>query len=324
MFKRLCAALALAAASLAPGAFAQGAPKFPERPVTLIVGYPPGGASDTLARLVGRKMEERLGQPVVIDNRPGASGVIAAQQMLNQPADGHTLLLVINSFTINSSVIAKLPYDPAKDFAPVGTFASIAFLLAVNSGVKAGNLDEFIALARRTQGGLSYGTVGSAGIGRLIGEQFGDQTGTTTRYIPYKGSAPLLTDLLGGTIDYVIDTTDVYLDHIAAGKVRPIAISGAARQPALPNVPTFAEAGLPQFNPRMWFGLLTRAGTPENAIQTLSSALREAMSAPEIRKALAAKTFEPYVTTPSEFGKLLTEETARNADLVKRANIKAE
>jgi tripartite-type tricarboxylate transporter receptor subunit TctC len=269
-------------------------------------------------------MGELMGQPVVIDNRPGASGVIAAQQLLHLPADGYALLLVVNTHTINSSVMSRLPYDAAKDFAPIGTFASSRFLLAVNPGIQARNLDEFIALARKTPGGLSYGTIGSAGMGRVVGETFGEQSETVIRHVPYRGSAPLLTDLLGGAVDYVIDTPNVYLNYIANGQVRPIAISGAARHPALPNVPTFAEAGLKQFDPRMWFGLLARAGVPPSVVNTLSAKLREAVNSADVQKALADQTFEPFFTTPAEFNQLLAGETARWAEVVRRVNIKVD
>ena len=324
MFKHLYVLLASIVACLGMScANAQTSPKFPDRPITLLVPYAPGGAGDTLGRLIGKKMGDLMGQPVIIDNRPGASGVIASQQLLHMPADGYTLMLVVNTHTINSSVMSKLPYE-AKDFAPIGTFASSRFLLAVNPNVKAHNLQEFIALARQSKGGLSYGTIGSAGIGRVVGETFGAQSGTTIRYVPYRGSAPLLTDVLSGTVDYVIDTPNVYLNYIATGQVRPIAISGDKRHPALPNVPTFAEAGLKEFNPKMWFGILTRTGVPESTIDTLSAKLREALNSEEIQKALADQTFEPFFTTPSEFNQLLSEETARWAEVVRRANIKVD
>jgi tripartite-type tricarboxylate transporter receptor subunit TctC len=240
------------------------------------------------------------------------------------PADGHTLLLVVNTHAINSILITKLPYDPAKDFAPVGTFASTPFLLAVNPAVQASNLAEFTALARRTREGLAYGTIGTAGIGRLAGEMYAQASGATIRVIPYKGSAPLLTDFLSGEVNFVIDTPNVYLPHIPSGKVRPIAVSSSRRLATLPNVPTFAEAGLPHFDLRMWFGVLAPAGTPAPVIERLSAEIRHAAAQNDVKDKLAAQAFEPFFTSPAEFASLLASDTERFRRVVQSAGIKPE
>jgi tripartite-type tricarboxylate transporter receptor subunit TctC len=325
MIRRLRQALALTALSIGLStAFAQSAPKYPDRPITLLVPYAPGGAADTMARLAAKHIGEKLGQQVVVENKPGASGVIASQQLLRLPADGYTTMLVVNTHAINSAVLPKLPYDAAKDFAPIGTFARSRFLLATHPNVQGTTYAEFVATAKKAPGGLAYGTIGSAGFGRLVGETFGVETGVPIRHIPYKGSAPMLTDFISGQVDYIIDTANVYLQHIETGKVRPLAISGDSRHPALPNVPTFKEVGLPQFDPNMWFALLARTGTPTQAINTLSAELRRIAENPEVRQSLSSQAIEPYFTTPAQFGKLLSDETDHYAKIVRRVNIKSE
>ena len=325
MNRRRLQALALGTLVLGlNSSFAQTAPTYPERPITMLVPYSPGGAGDTMARLAAKHIGDRLNQQVVVDNRPGASGVIAAQQLLRMQDDGYTLLLVVNTHAINSAVLPKLPYDPAKDFAPIGTFVRSRFMLATHPKVPANNFAEFVAVARKTPGALAYGTIGSAGFGRLAGETFGVEAGVPIRHIPYKGSAPMLNDLLGGELDYTIDTANVYLQHIEAGKIRPLAISGSTRHPSLPQVPTFAEAGLPRFDPNMWFGLLAKAGTPAAVIQTLSAELRRLAETPEVRESLGKQVLEPFFTTPEQFDQLLADETAHYARIVQRVNLKSE
>lgn len=297
---------------------------YPNKPIRFIVPYPPGGATDTVARLVGQKLAESLGQQVIVDNRPGASGVIGLGALAKSPADGYTVGLAINTFAINPSIMAKLPFDTVKDFTPVATFATADFLLAVNPKLAATDLPSFIALAKTRAGGLNYGMVGSAGIGRINGELFSMNTGLQFTQIPFKGSAQMLTSLMSGDIDFVIDTANVYLQHIAAGKVRPIAVPGNTRLVGLPDVPTFAEGGMPQFDVRMWFGVLAPAGVPPAVVEKLSTEFARVVALPEVREKLAQQELRPFVSDSAQFSAFLKAETMRYAKVVKSANIKEE
>jgi len=303
-------------------ALAQAA--YPSKPIRFIVPYPPGGANDTLARLVAQKMTEGLGQQVIVDNRPGASGVIGLDAVAKAPADGHTLGLAINTFVINASIMSKLPYDTDKDFTPVASLASSAFLMAVNSKVPVNDLKGFVALARQKPGSLNYGTVGSAGIGRLVGEMFSMNADVQVTQIPFKGSAQLLTSLVSGDVDFVIDTANVYLPHIAEGKVRPIAVPGDARLVGLPDVPTFAELGMPKFDVRMWFGALAPAGVSPEIVKKLSAELARVMALPDVQTRLAQMEIRPFVQDSAQFGAFLKAEMAKYAEIIKTANIKPE
>lgn len=314
---RLAVALSMMAGTAA--AIAQQA--YPTKPIRFVVPYPPGGATDGVARLLGQKLTEALNQQVVIDNRPGASGVIGADAVAKAPADGHSILLVINTHVINPSIMAKLPYA-AGDFAPVATFASSEFLLAVNPSVPVNTLAEFSSLAKSKPGVLNYGTVGSAGIGRLAGEQLSEKAAIEIKHIPYKGSAPLLTDLLSGAVNFVVDTPNVYLQQIKAGKVKPIAVTGKKRLALLPAVPTFGEAGLPDYDLRMWFGVLAPAATPPDIVAKLAAEIAKIAAMPDVREKLAVQEFQPFYQSSAQFAELLKTEAATYARIVKSANVK--
>ncbi len=314
-------AAALSAVCTVP-ALAQAS--YPDKPIRLVVPYPPGGATDRVARLVSEKMAERFGQQVVVDNRPGASGVIGLDAVAKAPPDGYTLGLAINTHAINGNIMAKLPYDTAADFTPVATLATVEFLLAVHPGLDAKDLPSLLALGKSRAGGLNYGTVGSAGIGRIAGELFSAEAGVPMTHIPFRGSAPLVTSLLGGEVDLVIDTVNVYLPHIAAGKVRPIAVTGTTRLDALPNVPTFAQSGLPQFDVRMWFGILAPAGVPPAIVEKLAAEYARILAMPEVKQQMAAQELRPFVSSPAQFDAFLKAETEKYAKVIKAANIKAD
>lgn len=294
----------------------------PRGPVRFIVPYPPGGATDVLARALGMRLSENLGQAVVIENRPGASGIVGAEALSKSAADGSTLMLAINTHVINPSIMAKLPYDPQKDFAPVASFAASEFLLAVNDTVPVDTAQAFFAHARRQPGALNYGTVGSAGIGRLAGELLAEAAGLDVQYVPYKGSGPLLTDFLGGQVNFVCDTPNVYLQQIKAGKVKPLAVTGKARLAALPQVPTFAEVGLPGFDLRMWFGVFAPGGTPVPLVERWASEVERATQSPDVLAKLAAQAFSPFVQKTGAFTNFLQVEGARYARIVKAKGIK--
>lgn len=312
---------AFTAFALAP-ATAQQATTFPSRPVRFIVPYPPGGATDTVARLVATKLAEGWGQQVVVDNRPGASGVIGASAVAKSPADGYTIGLVINTHVINAHILSKLPYDPAKDLAPVAAMASSPFLLVTNSQMRATNLKEFLAVASKRP--LSAGMVGSAGIGRVVAEQLAESAGVKFQNIAYKGSGPMLTDLLGGQFDFTIDTANVYLAHVRSAKVRALAVTGEKRLKSLPDVPTFAEAGLPAYEARMWFGVVAPAGTPTDVIGKLSADIGKAVVQPDVVAKLAALEFSPFPLDAAQFAALMKSDSAKYGKVIKSANITAE
>ena len=321
--RRTLAGLAALGTGISPvGALASG--DLPRGTVRLIVPYPPGGATDALGRALGSRLSENLGQTVVIDNRPGASGIVGAEALSKSAADGSTLMLGINTHVINPHIVSRLPYDAQKDFAPVASFASTEFLLAVNDTVPVDTAQAFFAHARRHAGGLNYGTVGSAGIGRLAGELLAEAAGIEVQHVPYKGSAPLLTDFLGGQVNFVCDTPGVYLQQIKAGKVRPLAVTGKSRLAALPQVPTFSEVGLPGFDLRMWFGIFAPGATPQALVERWSAEVERAAQAPDVLARLSAQAFAPFVLRTGAFSSFLQAESARYARIVKAKGIKAD
>lgn len=303
---------------------ASASTELPRGAVRFIVPYPPGGATDTLARALGTRMAETLGQPVVIDNRPGASGIVGAEALSKSAPDGSTLMLGINTHVINTHIVPRLPYDPQKDFAPVASFASTEFLLAVNDTVPVDTAQAFFAHARRHAGALNYGTVGSAGIGRLAGELLAEAAGIEVQHVPYKGSGPLLADFLGGQVHFVCDTPGVYLQQIKAGKVKPLAVTGRSRLAALPQVPTFAEVGLPGFDLRMWFGVFAPGATPPALVERWAAEVERAAQAPDVVAKLSAQAFAPFVLKTAAFSSFLQAESARYARIVKAKGIKAD
>jgi tripartite-type tricarboxylate transporter receptor subunit TctC len=327
MKKTSLASLILGVAALALTTFAAPAAaqkNYPNKPIRVIVPYPPGGASDVLARLVGRKLSDSWGQPVVVENRPGATGTIGADALVRAPADGYTLLLVNNTHAINGHIYPKLPYDTLRDFAPVATFASVPFIMVANPSLPASDLRALVADAKARPGQLNLGIVANAGLGRISSEIFADQAGIQFQKVPYGGSVPLMADLLGGQVDFALDTTNVYVNHIKNGKVKPLAISAARRSDILPGVPTFAEAGLPDFDARMWLGFVARSGTPPEVIAKLSAEIGKVAEMPDVLQTLAAQGFASFPSSPVAFADLLARDSARYARVIKAANIVAE
>lgn len=306
---------------LAP-ALAQPAGNFPNRPVRFIVPYPPGGATDAVARLVATKLAESWGQQVVVDNRAGGSGVIGVTALTKAPADGYTISLVINTHVINSHLIAKLPYDAAKDITPVATMASSPFLLVTHGQQGAATLKDLVALGRGRP--LMAGMVGNAGLGRVVAEQLAESTGIKIQSVPYKGSGPMLTDLLGGQFDFTIDTANVYLAQVQSAKVRALAVSGDKRLKSLPDVPTFAEAGLPNYDARMWFGVIAPAGTPSDVVAKLSSDIGKVVVQPDVLAKLGALEFSPLPLNAAQFSDLLKADALKYGKIIKSANIVAD
>lgn len=310
--------VALAAAITVSGAMAQ---TWPSRPITLIVPFPAGGTTDVLARALGERLQQSLGQPVVIESKPGAGATIGADFVAKARPDGYTLLVGAVHHTIATSVYKKLPYDFQKDFVPLTTIAMVPNVLVVNATTPAKNVNELVALLKADPAKANYGSNGNGTAQHLIGTQFQNNTGAKLTHIAYKGSGPLATDLLGGQILMTFDTITPVLPHIKAGKQRPLAVTTSTRSPALPDVPTLDEAGLKGFNIGTWFGVLAPAGTPKDIQARLSSEMVKIIKSPEFRQRMADIGADPIGDTPEQMAQTIKAETEKFARLVKDANV---
>jgi tripartite-type tricarboxylate transporter receptor subunit TctC len=297
---------------------------FPSKPLHIVVPFPPGGTADVLARLVGQKMSEALGQQVLIENRPGAGTVIGTELVARAPADGHTLLLMANSFTINPSVHAKLPYDPLKDFAPVTMLVSSPQVLVVSNALQVKSLAEFIALVRSRPGQLSLATVGPATTQHIASEMLKGLMKLDMIYAPYPGGAPAVTALVGGHVNAVLANYSEVAQQVLSGKIRAIAVTSRERMDSLKDVPTIAESGYPDFEAAAWFGLVATGGSPPAAIARLNAEANKALKAPDVREKLIAQAMYPVGTTPEQFGAHIRSEMAKYAKVIKEAGIKVD
>ncbi len=319
MVPRIFCALFCLAASVA---FAQG---YPSKPVRMVVPFPPGGTTDILARAVGQKLSEAWGQQVVIDNRPGAGGNIGTDIVAKAPADGYTLLMgTVGTHAINASLYAKLPFDPIKDFAPVALVASVPNVLVVNATIPATSVKELIALAKSKPGQLNFASSGNGTSIHLSGELFKSMTGTSILHIPYKGSSPALTDLIGGQTNMMFDNLPSSMGHIKSGKLRALAVTSAKRSPALPDVPTIAEAGVAGYEASSWFGVLAPAGTPKEIVAKINADIVKALGVPEIKERLSSQGAEPVGNTPEQFAAYIGTELVKWAKVVKDSGAKIE
>lgn len=294
---------------------------WPAKPVTLIVPFPPGGTTDVLARALGEKLAQSLGQPVIVENKPGAGATLGADVVAKSKPDGYTLLMGAVHHTIATSVYKKLPYRFEQDFAPVTTVALVPNVLVVNETVKATDVKGLVALAKAQPGKLAYGSNGNGTAQHLIGTQFAAQTGTELLHVPYKGSGPLTTDLIGGQITMSFDTITPVLPHIKAGKLRALAVTTAKRSSALPDVPTLEEQGLKGFDLGTWFGVLAPAATPKDIVARLNSEMTKIIASPDFRKRMAEIGAEPIGDTTTQMAQLIRSDTDRYAKLVKSANV---
>jgi len=298
---------------------------FPDKPLRLIVPFPAGGAADLMARSMAQRLGTELGQPIVIDNRAGAGGQTAAEAAAKSPPDGHTLFFAtMGTQAINPALYRKLRYDPLKDFAPISLTHITPRVLVVGPSLPAKDIAELIALAKRKPGALTYGSAGNGSSSHLSGALFETLAGVDMMHVPYKGSAPLLTDILAGRVDMTFDSYTVYETHIQAGKVRPLGVTSKLRMKALAQVPTIAEAGLTGYDVSNWLGVLAPAGTPKEVIATLHAALGRAMANAELRQQLQALGIEPTFGTPEEFAALMRTELTRWAEIVKKSGATAD
>ncbi len=309
----------------ASGAIAQTAtPGWPAKTISLVVPFPSGGTTDVLARAVGQELSKVLGQPVIVESKPGAGATLGADFVTKAKPDGYTLLMGAVHHTIATSVYKKLPYDFQKDLAPVTTVALVPNVLVVNPNVPAKNVKELLALAKADPDKLTYGSNGNGTGQHLIGSQFESMGGVKILHVPYKGSGPLTTDLLGGQITMSFDTITPVLQQIKAGKLRALAVTTGKRSPALPDVPTLDEAGLKGFNLGTWFGVLAPAATPKDIVTRLNAEIVKIVNAPDFRKKMEEIGAEPIGDTPQQMAKQIKDDTERFAKLVKEANVTIE
>ncbi|MDD0813345.1 tripartite tricarboxylate transporter substrate binding protein [Curvibacter sp. HBC28] len=308
----------LALAGLAQAASAQS---WPAKPVTLVVPFPPGGTTDVLARALGSALSKNLGQSVIVDNRPGAGATIGADAVAKAKPDGYTLLMGAVHHTIASSVYKKLPYDFQRDLAPITTVAVVPNVLVVQASTPANNVAELVTLLKAQPDKATFGSNGNGTAQHLIGAQFQAQTGVVLTHIPYKGSGPMATDLLGGQILLSFDTITPVLQHIRSNKLRALAVTTSTRSPALPEVPTLEEAGLKGFNIGTWFGVLAPVATPRDIVVRLNTEMVKVIQSPEFVKRMEEIGAQPVGNRPEEMARQIKSETDKFADLVKSAKV---
>lgn len=298
---------------------------WPARPVRIVVGYPPGGSTDVAGRLLADQLSRRLGQQVVVENRAGAGGTVGASSVVRSEPDGYTLLLAASpEVSIAPITMKAMPYDPVRDLQPITLVGQVPFFLVVNPSVPAQTLQEFIAYAKANPGKPNYSSFGKNTSNHLAGELFKSLTGIHTVHIPYKGSGPSITDLIGGQVHYTFDTPPAVVEHVKAGKLRALAVATRERLPSLPHVPTFAEAGLPAFNGGTWFGLFAPARTPQAVIDRVNAETVAVLRSPELAGAFAAKGIVAAPQSPQEFGRFVQGEVGKWKNLAAKVGIGAE
>lgn len=300
---------ALVAAALAPFVSAQ-AQNFPNRPITLVVPFAPGGGTDSIARDVAKVMADQLGQPVIVENRGGAGGALGADYVAKAKADGHTLLFATSTFATHAAVSPKLPYDAAKDFAPVAMIGRGPLLVVASRQLGATSIAQVLAAAKSRPQGLNFCSAGEGSINHLAGEMFRQKTGISMTHVPFKGSGPATVELLAGRIDLFFSTVPTILSHVKDGKVPVLAVTGARRSALFPQVPTMAEAGVPGFEVTTWWGVLAPAQTPPAVVAALNRAVNDAAAGEPVKGRLLAEGADPLRMSPAEFGQELARELA--------------
>jgi len=311
-------------AATASGALHAQPAGYPSRPVRIIVGFLPGSSNDTLARFVGLKLGERLGQQIVVDNRPGANGMIGGDITAKANADGHTLLLMSVSHAMSAAVYTKLPYDPVKSFTPIAMLGAGPLVLVTHPSFAANNAKELIDLARAKPNALTYSSAGTGGINHFGGALFGRMTGVQMTHVPYKGGAPALTDVMSGQISVMWGTMPLSLTQIRAGKVKALGITSLKRSPLLPNVPPIAESGAPGYEITTWWGILAPAGVPAPVVARLNTEIGGIITQPDSAQRLATEGAAPWPLSSAAFGKLIQSEIEKWTRVARDANIRAD
>ena len=319
---KLAAALLFGITIAAQTASAWAAETFPQKPITMVVPFPAGGPTDIVARIVGQKLSEDLGQSVVIDNKPGASSVIGAGQVARAPADGHTLLLNYSGHVINPYLKSNLPFDPMEDFVPIVGLASTPQLLVISPKIKATSIEDVIKLARASKNSLTFASSSIGAPSHLAGELFSQLTGVRLMHVPYRGSAPALTDLLGGQVDMMFDSAPSSIGFVRAGKLKALGVTSAHRSEVAPELPTMDESGLKGFAVTTWYGVWAPAHTPADVVAKLNDALNKVLSDPGVREKLLQAGADPLGGSQEKFAAFCQSEFERYGVIVKAANIK--
>lgn len=315
-----CAALTLALGAAADG---RAQDSYPAKPVKLLIGFPPGGLLDTVSRIVGERMGAALGQPFIVDARPGAGGLLATSALAKSAPDGYTLMMINDNHALNPYILKEVPYDSVRDFAPIGFVGSTPLVINAYPGLGLKSVKDLVELAKAKNGALTYGSVGPGSLPHLSTALFARAAGVTMTHVPYKGGAPALNDLVGGHLNIMMTSLVISKGHIDAGRLTPIAVAWNQRLEPLPNVPTTAEAGYP-VDAAYWFGLMAPAGTPPAVIGKLEKTLAETLAQPEVRKRLADMGTLVTPMNAKEFGAFIQSEMAKWRDAVKTANVKIE
>ncbi|MDB5771388.1 MAG: hypothetical protein V7606_213 [Burkholderiales bacterium] len=318
MFKAVSAALMLSAA------FTAAAADYPSKTIKWVVPFPPGGAMDVMARTLGDKLSKSMQTPVVIENRAGAGGIIGSTVVAKSEPDGHTMMIVSIGHAVNPSLYSKLSYDPIKDFEPVSLVGIVPNILVVNPSVKATSVKDLIALAKAEPGKLSYASAGTGTTIHLAAELFSSMADVDIMHVPYKGSSPAVTDLIGGQVNMMFDSLSSAKPYIDSGKVKALAVTTSKRSSLFPNVPTMAEAGIKGYELSGWYAVFVPAKTPKPIVDRLNSELRKALQQPDVRQRFAGIGAEVVGSSPAELGQYLKSETARWSKVVQDRNIKAD
>ena len=305
-------------------AFAVWAQPYPTRPVKVVIPFPPGGAPDLIGRTLAARLGERLGQPFVVENRPGAATNIATEHVVRSAPDGYTILVTTATMAMNPSFYKKLPFDVLRDLAPVSIFSDSPNVLVVRASLAAKDVGEVIALARAKPGVLNYSSAGTGTTQHMTGELFKLRTGTDIVHVPFKGTGPSLTTLIAGDVDMTFANIPVILPHVRAGRLRALAVAGDKRSELMPGVPTMKEAGVDGVEVTIWYGVLAPAATPRDIVDTLAAAVIKAARSPDIRSRLLEQGAEPIGNTPEEFAKQLREEVARWTKVVAASGIRVD
>ena len=296
---------------------------YPNKPIRFIVPYPPGGTTTPLAHLIGQKLNESWGQPVIVDNRPGAATMVGTEALVKSAPDGYTIMLAGGSFTL-ITLLLPAPYDPIKDIVPVASLAKTEFVLLISPSVPANDLKELIAYAKTRPGQLNYATPGAGGIQHLAHEMLNQAAEIKTQHIPYKGASQALTDVVSGQVQMFFSATITAIPLVKAGRIKAIAVTGETRTPTLPQVPTFAEAGMSGFVLSNWLGVAAPAGTPKAIVDKLSSEIGRFAAMPDVKEKLQSQGLEPHYATPEQLAVIVRADTARYMKIIKDANIKIE
>ena len=317
--------LLVAGAMLALASSAGAQQNYPNRPIRFIVPNAPGGSTSFAARLVGEKLTASWGQQVIVDNRPGGNNIVAGEALQRSDPDGQTILLVTAAHTINPILHSHKQYETfLKEFVPVATLMSTEYILVVNAGVPANNLKEFIALAKAKPGQLNGAVSNTGGIQHLALEYFNILAGVKLQAVPYKGGGPGMIDLIGGQVQLAFNNSITVLPHIKSGKIRPIGVGGETRLAILPQLPTFAEAGMPGYSVKNWFGVVVPPRTPKEIVYKLAGEIAKIQALADFKEKLGAQGVEPFVNGPEAFAQFIKAETAKYAKVIKAANIKIE